>query len=214
VLFGLLASVNIYSQQPELVAKASINDLEAVKALVESGADIDAQGDSYGYTALISACEHNYIDMVGYLLSKGADPNIRANDGSTAIIRAASKTPDVVELLLSAGADIDARTDDGSGVITQCLFGVLYYGHSMETAEFLVSRVSDVDEAMINSDSMDGYTTLFWAARENHQPLARLLIEHGAQVNAIAKDGKTPLTLAEEEGHQGMVKLLKSMGAR
>lgn len=214
MLFGLLAIVNIYSQESELVAKAGINDLEAVKALVESGADIDAQGDAYGYTALLSACEHNYIEMVRYLLSKGADPNIRANDGSTAIIRAAGNAPDAVEPLLSAGADIDARADDGWGVLTQCVFGVLYKGYPMELAELLAAEVSDVDEATMNSGSVDGYTPLFWAARDNHEQLVRLLIEHGADVNAAAKDGKTPLILAEGEGHQGMVQLLKSMGAR
>ncbi len=214
MLFGFLTTMNIYSQQSELLGKAGIGDLDAVKALIESGADIDAQGDSYGYTALISACEHNYIEMVRYLLSKGADPNITAKDGSTALIRAAGNAPDAVEPLLSAGADIDARADDGTGVMTQCVFGVLYKGYPMELAELLVSRVSDADEAMSAPDAISGYTPVFWAARENHEQLVRLLVEHGADVNAAAKDGKTPLTLAEEEGHQGMVKLLKSMGAR
>lgn len=214
MLFGLLATVNMYSQESELVSKASFGDFDEVKSLVESGLNIDAQDDSYGYTALMWACEHNFIDMARYLLSKGADPNIRAKDGSTAIIRAAGNAPDAVEPLLSAGADIDARADDGWGVLTQCVFGVLYKGYPMELAELLAAEVSDVDEATMNSGSVDGYTPLFWAARDNHEQLVRLLIEHGADVNAAAEDGKTPLKLAEGEGHQGMVQLLKSMGAR
>ena len=214
MLVGLLVTVNIYSQESELSSKASAGDIDAVKALVESGVNIDVQGKTYGYTPLLSACEHNYIDMVRYLLSKGADPNIRAKDGSTAIIRAAGNAPDAVELLLSAGADIDARADDGTGVVTQCLFGILYKGYEMALADLLVPRVSNVDEALTSDDSANGYTTLFWAVRDNHQPLAQLLIENGADVNAAAKDGKTPLKLAEGAGHQEMVRLLKSAGAR
>src|SRR6056297_2658506 len=89
VLFGMLVTVTVYSQESELVSKASVGDLAAVQALVESGVDIDAQDNSYGYTALMWASEHNYIDMARYLVSKGADPDMRANDGTTALIRAA-----------------------------------------------------------------------------------------------------------------------------
>ncbi|MDY7029894.1 MAG: ankyrin repeat domain-containing protein [Spirochaetota bacterium] len=213
-LFGLLATINIYSQESELISKASFGDFDEVKSLVESGVNIDAQDDSYGYTALMWACEHNFIDMTRYLLSKGADPNIRAKDGSTAIITAAGNAPDAVEPLLSAGADVNARADDGSGVLTECVFGVLYKGYPMGLAELLAAEVSDTDEALSSPDAIAGYTPLFWAARDNHEQLVRLLIGHGADVNAAAKDGKTPLKLAEEEGHQEMVKLLKSMGAR
>jgi uncharacterized protein len=214
VLVGLLATVNIYSEKSELSSKAGVGDIDAVKALVESGANINVQDESYGFTPLMSACEHNYIDMVRYLLSKGADPNIRAKDGSTALIRAAGNAPDAVELLLSAGADIDARADDGTGVVTECIFGILYKGYKMDLAELLFPRVSDVNEALKSDDSFSGYTTLFWVVRDNHQALVRLLIENGADVNAVAKEGKTPLKLAEEAGQQEMVRLLKSSGAR
>jgi ankyrin repeat protein len=214
VLVGLLLTVNIYSEKSELSSKAGVGDIDAVKALVESGADINVQGDSYGYTPLLSACEHNYIAMARYLLSNGADPNIRAKDGSTALIRAAGNAPDAVELLLSEGADINARADDGTGVVTQCIFGILYKGYDMALGELLIPRVSDVDEALNSDDSVSGYTTLFWVVRDNHQALARLLIQNGADVNAVAKDGTTPLKLAREVGNKEMVRLLTSSGAR
>lgn len=214
MLVGTTVTLSIHSQESELLSKASVGDVEAVKAIVESGVNINAQDASYGYTALISACEHNYVEMARYLLSKGADPNVRANDGSTALIRAAGNAPDAVQLLLSAGGDVNARADDGSGVITQCMFGILYKGYPMALAELIVPKVNDVDEAFTAPESIAGYTPLFFAARDNHEPFAGLLIEHGADVNAAAEDGSTPLKLAEAAGHREMVQLLRSNGAR
>jgi hypothetical protein len=66
-----------------------------VSFLVEHGADIDGQGSSgsngRGFTALMLAAANNDFDRVKYLVGRGANVNLRHNDGSTAASRAYDK---------------------------------------------------------------------------------------------------------------------------
>ncbi|MBN1132451.1 MAG: ankyrin repeat domain-containing protein [Bacteroidales bacterium] len=209
---GLIASANLFSQD-ELLSKVKYNDIDAVKALIAAGSDINQQDESYGYTALMWACEFDYVDMAKLLIAEGADINITAKDGSTALVRAAGNAPGAVGLLLEKGADVKVVPDDGIGVMNQAVFGVLFKGYSMESFETLLSHGGDVDEAIGNLDPITGFTPLLLAVRENNEEVAKYLIGKGANVNARAANGKTPLSLASEEGFNGMVELLKANGA-
>lgn len=51
-------------------------DLAKVKAALENGIEIDAKTE-YGATALFFACDREQVEVVKFLLAKGADPNIR-----------------------------------------------------------------------------------------------------------------------------------------
>jgi ankyrin repeat protein len=65
--------------------------------------------DNYGGTALIYAANHGY-EMVEALLTKGADVNAKANNGSTALMAAAQTGHiEIVEALLARGADVNAK---------------------------------------------------------------------------------------------------------
>jgi ankyrin repeat protein len=214
MLFGFLITTNLFSQQVDLVSKIKYNDIDAVKALIDAGADINQQDESTGYTSLMWACEFNYTDIAKMLVEKGADINIRANDGSTALVRAAGNAPEVVQLLLLKGADIKATPKDGIGVMIQAEFGILYKGFPIETLNILLDHGADVDETVTSSDAIGGFTPLMFAVRDNQEEMAKLLIKKGANVNARAKSGKTPLALATDEGFTAMEELLKANGAK
>ncbi len=52
VLIGLFATTNLFAQETELFAKVGANDIDAVKKLIASGADVNyQQDDMMGYTA-------------------------------------------------------------------------------------------------------------------------------------------------------------------
>ncbi|MEJ2421201.1 MAG: ankyrin repeat domain-containing protein [Acidobacteriota bacterium] len=213
-LASLLVSTSLFAQQNhELLNKVMQNDIQAVKKLIASGADINQQNQMYGHTPLIIACNYNYVKLAKLLIAEGADVNMRGKDGSSALIAAAGNSQELVELLLSKGADIKAKMKDGTGVFTQCITGILMGRVSLPLAELLLSKGADVDDAA-TSGMTEGYTPLMMAARNDKMELVKFLIKHGANVNAKSKDGATPLSLAAKEGHQDIVDVLKKSGAR
>ncbi|MCY3813055.1 MAG: ankyrin repeat domain-containing protein [Gammaproteobacteria bacterium] len=98
-----------------LVLAATNGHLEAAKALVARGAEID--GRAYEATPLLRATFRNRIEMVDWLLDQGADPNGTGwlgghAKGVTAFhLAAADGLVEIIERLRRAGADPRA-TDD------------------------------------------------------------------------------------------------------
>ena len=214
VFIGFSTPANLFAQGPDMLfSKVTRNDISAVKELIASGADINHQQERYGHTPLIIACNYNYKELAKFLISKGADINIRGKDGSSALIAAGSNSQELVELLLSKGADVNAKMLDGTGVFTQCIIGILGKRVSIELAEILLSKGANIDEAPTSGDA-EGYTNLIMAARNNNEKLVRFLIKNGANVNAKTKNGATALSLAVKERHQNIINILKSNGAK
>lgn len=74
---------------------------------------IDAADDG-GWTPLVWACEHGRTDVAEYLLSAGADPQVRDVERNAALHWAAfSDSSDIVEMLLDCGCDLDAANVHG-----------------------------------------------------------------------------------------------------
>ena len=246
VLIGLFATTNLFSQEADLIEKVRDNDIEAVKALIAAGTDVNYQNDDMmGYTALgltkdiemmkvlISAgADINHKDkMTGYthlmnalnscntkvakfLIDKGADINLKSNDGATALILACGCSEEIAKQLLDKGADIHALTDRGMGVFTQCTsVGLSRETVSYAFAEFLLSKGADIDEKN-TTGSYGGYTPLFWAVLSNKEELVSFLVNNGANVNAASNEGKTPLSIATEAGNANIIELLKANGAK
>lgn len=98
-----------------LILAATNGHIEAAEALVRKGAQID--GRAYETTPLLRATFRNRIEMVDWLLTRGADPNGTGwlgghAKGVTAFhLAAADGRREIIELLKRAGAD-PAATDD------------------------------------------------------------------------------------------------------
>ncbi|TCV93168.1 ankyrin repeat protein [Luteibacter rhizovicinus] len=83
-----------------------VTDPEAVAVIVNRGADIEAR-DASGRTPLIEQTnnQEDGIDVVVALLTMGANPNARDNDGETALsIARDTDNQDLIEALTVAGA--------------------------------------------------------------------------------------------------------------
>ena len=61
----------------------STRPTDIAKALIDSGADIDAQAKN-GMTALMIAAANNSAPMIGLLMAAGADPTVKNASGQTA----------------------------------------------------------------------------------------------------------------------------------
>lgn len=94
---------------------AHYGNLGTVKLLIEYGADIEAVSqNSIANTPISAAAWGNHLDIVSYLIDRGANVNAPNGRGATALHRAidAGRLP-LAELLLSHGADPNIRDVHG-----------------------------------------------------------------------------------------------------
>jgi hypothetical protein len=104
----------------ELLAAARKSEVEALKALLAKGADVNAK-TAYGATALSYAADKGHVEVVKLLLDRGADVNVKDTFyGETPLGWAAYRGhAAVVKLLLDKGA----AAKDGA------LMAGVYQGH-------------------------------------------------------------------------------------
>ena len=88
---------------------AAMNDYKAILAISHRNRSSLKRIDKYGYTALHYAAQHNFIDIVRFLLENGVD--VDANTcGATPLHRAAYRGSfDACKVLLEKGADVNAK---------------------------------------------------------------------------------------------------------
>src|SRR5690349_2198908 len=91
-----------------LMYAAEVGSVDAMRLLIDRGADVNAQ-NAFGSTALMwSAADPAKVRL---LLEHGADANTAAKSGRTALIVAGFTNPsaEVVRLLLAKGAKVDVQ---------------------------------------------------------------------------------------------------------
>lgn len=142
-------------------------DLDACKALIESGADVN-NTNSEGHSSLMLAAFNGHSEIVGELIKNGAEVNISDNQGLTPLHFAASGPyPETVSLLLNNGSAIDA-TDQIEH------FTPLMYAASEGNTE--VVRVLLENDADVTLTDDDGDTAETFARQNNHQNIVELLV--------------------------------------
>ena len=146
--------------------------LECMRVLLESGADIGAQDDE-GFAVLHIASEDGKVEVVGLLLQHNADVNAKTKyetDRTPLIYASASGHVRVAQLLLEHGADINAGDEDGDTAL-----GWASVNGNLNVVRLLLGHGADVN--------IGGTWTPFKAAAEHgHVEIAQLLLEHGAQL--------------------------------
>jgi ankyrin repeat protein len=96
------------------LALAALSDnLDVVKALIEKGAAVNARAGLYNSAPIHWACKNGNLEMLAFLMSRGALIDVLNSAGWTPLATAATRNPDVVRFLLSKGAPVDQR--DGFG---------------------------------------------------------------------------------------------------
>ena len=93
---------------------ASDGNINAVKALIESGTHVVNEQDNNGYSAIHAAASYGHEELIRYLISNGADVNLKDNDGDTPILLC--EEPEIFTILKSYGADPTAVNDLGQGI--------------------------------------------------------------------------------------------------
>ena len=224
-----------------LAAKAMYGE-DAVKALLEHGAPVNAQESSAGQTALMFAASHGRTASVRELLSHRADPAI-----STEVVDALKRMvvdkeaqerfrEALTEIRESAGAGTDREltpSEQQAAIVAQREFlrsddqieELLEGFHPDDVSTIRPYYItqnnnfrSDVD--IIGRPMMEtlvgktgGMTALLHAVREGQIEAVAALLDGGADIDQVSGDGSTPLVLALLNGHFDLAMRLIERGA-
>jgi len=169
----------VLAQSATVTDAARRGDREAVRALLKSGADVNAaEGD--GTTALHWAARSGDGELVQMLVSAGANVRATTRLGAyTPLMMAAQAGHSAaVAALLAGGADVEARTTTGT---TPLMFAA--QSGDTRTVTMLVEGGARVDAREAAMEQ----TPLMFAAANNRTDVVKLLIARGADKGATSK---------------------------
>jgi ankyrin repeat protein len=216
VALGMCASAGVLAQVPPQAAEvlafeglhraAWQGDLPKVKALIASGANLDAR-DAKGRTPLHVATHARQREAVKLLAKAGANLDALEDDRYDAVtIASVADDPTTLALLLSLGANAGQVTSRYDGT---ALIAAAHLGHD-EVVRKLIAAGAPLDHV----------NNLHWTAvieaivlgdgGPRHQRTLAALIDAGANLKLTDRQGNTPLQLASARGYTAMVKLLEA----
>lgn len=213
VTFGVASSIAEMHSNPLLKAIAE-NDINQVRMVLDEGSiDVnDKSSDpSFESTPLHFAVSfENRNEIIAILIENGANVEVAARHGATALMIAASlNNVGAIKVLCDKGnAQIDAKHPFAK---TTPLHFAAEMGHSDAIKE-LCSRLP---KGKVNEmRTVTGGTPLHTAADSNRPAAVRALLEYcNADVDALLNGDTTPLYLAAQRGFHEVIRVLANFGA-
>ena len=196
ILFNTILS----SHAQEIFEAVRANDISKVKSFVETNPEFINARDKDGRTPLHWACRGVYIEIIRYLVEKGAEVNARDNNLVTPLISLTTRNnSDGASFLLSQKADPNIMDISEQTPLH-------YAAAAGLPAMVKILLENEADPELRNSY---GRTPLIMAAREAGDPaVIKLLVEAGADINAVDNSSGTALSLAAWRGHEDVVNYL------
>ena len=188
-----------------LIEAVKASDREAVRTLLQSGADVNA-AEADGTTAMHWAAHNGDLETVEALIRENAGVNTKNRYGVAPLWLASTNGHvDVVDALLREGADPETpRAESGETP----LMAAAMAGHIPVIQRLLASGA---DPNVV--DLFRQQTALMWAAAERHTETVRMLVEAGADLEARSSIGMTPLMFAIRAGDIDTTTTLLDLGA-
>ncbi len=154
------------------------------------------------FEAVAAGDDERALDL---LAAQPALANAWSGDGFTPLHFAGFfSRPAIAERLLVMGADPAAVARNPTRV-TPLHSAVAARCH--EACRLLLERGAPVD-----ARQQQGWTALMSAGLHGDEPLADLLLRHGATPGVRSDDGRTAADLAEEKGHAALAARLRGLG--
>jgi len=198
------------------ITQANKNDIGNIARLLDLGADINAiheqdcahDEQNCGHTALMLAILSNNREIAKFLITRGADVNIKNFDKQTALMMAtAQEDKELVELLIQAGAEVN----DQDKLKETALILAIDKGN-LPIARLLMDARADVNAATHHGATPIMFATKIKSAK-NAVGITKKLIESKADIDAVDYNGVSPLIHAVSSGNYKAVTLLLDAGA-
>jgi uncharacterized protein len=154
--------LSIHSREPDgktaLIQACIAANMETIRYLVEYGSNVNAMNDNvednyfklsmYG-TPLMHAAARGRLDLISFLIEKGAKIDIRTHAGNTALIIAVIQTQfPAAKLLIEKGADVNDQDKNGYTVLMHAAIK-----NNLDFVKYLVDK-----GVMVNMKNKKGKT--------------------------------------------------------
>lgn len=128
-------------------------------------------------SAFQHAVDKNRLDLVSYMLQKGADLAYKDEEGETALHKALKVgNPALTEALIDAGSPLDAKDNHRKWPLLQAI-----QSQQFQSALHMIRAGASIEI----TDKMDR-SALYWATVAGSAEVVRALVEHGAITELIA----------------------------
>jgi ankyrin repeat protein len=215
---AVFVTVTRASSDTPLIKAVKANEVQAARALIKQGANVNARAGD-GSTPLLWAANNGSVEIARALVAAKADINAANDFGVTPLLQA-SRVGDaaMVEFLLRSGANPSKAHPEGETPLMAAA-----KAGSVPAVRLLLARGADVNAA----EKFQNTTALMYAAAENHVDVVDLLLEANADPNKQGHitsltqrknadhptGGMTALMLAARNGNEQVVRRLAAKGA-
>jgi hypothetical protein len=169
-----------------LEAAIAADDAQAIERALAAGAQVNARG-RHNATPLMVAVDRLKPRAVAALLARGADPNLKADDGTSAVSLAVEnyrQAPQLMEMLFAAGGNPNMRRPNDDPVIKR-----FTNDHTCEYIRKMKNYGADLDVI-----TRTGYPLILAAGTAQDWDVVWCLIELGAKYNYDESSPGWPLT--------------------
>lgn len=205
-----------------LITAIKSNDTETAERLIKQGIDIHQTDPENDKTALHYGVESGNNLLVGALLSKGANPNVRDRNGFTSLHYAAGGPPEICEMLLKSKAEVNVAIASGE-YQGQTPLQIAVLANNIKNTSLLIKHGADVNCAIAvrflpYRGRSEAECSLLECAMINDNPIiANLLVNAGADLKKafVVDDFKdiTPLHAAIIKENYSLIMNLLDHGA-
>jgi len=199
-------------EKQQLVQDIIHNELDKVKALLDSGLDVNMNPSSTD-SLLMAVCRYSNSEMLKLVLNYNPQINFQDKYGNNALTLAVNNFDNykgMVPLLLEAGADPDSKVGS-PGKINFTALGKMNSRAliSKNEEDYQIIEMFLSHDADSNQAPKSGTTPLMQAAYKGNVKFVKLFLKYGADPNLKDKQGKTALDMAKKKNHQQVIDLLQ-----
>ncbi|UYV81943.1 TRPA1 [Cordylochernes scorpioides] len=185
---------------------AEAGNLKEFQKLVDEEPTRLVYRDPHGQTPLHRAASRDHVDIIRFILDRGADPNLTDDEGNTALhVAVENGALAALHCLLERGADGNALNND--------MMGPIHLATQLNQVHVLEEMVKHKSEVTPLLRGKHGRTALHIAAIYDHADCARVLLSQLAVCPKVCCDnGYYPIHEAAKNGSANTLKAILDFG--